>query len=79
MAQHERKLISQRAKDVLAPLKGTGKLGNPCLLRGERIPGGGAPGKANAARTSKADNFALEIAGSFKSWVVDRCGKLLMV
>ena len=25
MAQHERKLISQRTKDALAPLKGTGR------------------------------------------------------
>lgn len=64
LAQHERKLISQRTKDALAIAKANGKLlGNPCLRRGERIPGGGAPANANAARISKADAFALEIAG----------------
>ncbi len=64
MAQHERKLISQRTKDALARAKANGKqLGNPCLQRGERIPGSGIPDNANAVRVSKADAFAKEIYG----------------
>lgn len=73
MAQHERKLISQRTKDALALLKGTGKLGNPCLQRGERIPGGGGPVnsiKATAVKKSKADAFAQEIGGVIDEMVV---------
>jgi len=66
MAEHERKLISQRTKAALAPLKGKGKLGNPCLRRGERIPGSGAPDNANAARIEKADDFAKQIAQIIK-------------
>ncbi len=68
MAQHERKLISQRTKAALqaakanGTIKGQGFFGNPCLKRGERIPGSGAPANANTARTKKADTFALEIA-----------------
>lgn len=64
MAQHERRLISQRTKEALARAKANGKqLGNPCLQRGEQIPGSGDTVKANEIRTRKADEFALEIQG----------------
>ena len=64
MAEHERKIISQRTKAALQAAKDRGKkLGNPCLQRGERIPGSGAPNNANQARIEKADDFAQQIAG----------------
>lgn len=63
MAQHERKLISQRTKDALARAKENGKqLGNPCLRRGERIPGSHVPEHINATRIEKADSFAANMA-----------------
>jgi DNA invertase Pin-like site-specific DNA recombinase len=63
MAQHERELISERTKNALQAAKARGKkLGNPCLQRGERIPGSGAPGNANAARIEEADKRAKDIA-----------------
>lgn len=63
MAQHERKLISQRTKDALARVKANGKkLGNPCLQRGERIPGSCVPEHINATRIEKADSFAADMA-----------------
>lgn len=67
MAQHERKLISERTKNALQAAKAKGKkLGNPCLQRGEQIPGSGAPANANAARIEKADDFARQIAQIIK-------------
>ncbi|MBV5317804.1 MAG: recombinase family protein [Desulfobulbaceae bacterium] len=79
MAQHERKLISQRTKDALAvakangQIKGQGFFGNPCLRNGERVPGSGGPvaaAKATAAKIVKADAFAMEIAQVVKDLVV---------
>lgn len=67
MAQHERKLISERTKAALQTAKAKGKkLGNPCFQRGEQIPGSGAPDNANAARIEKADDFAQQIAQIIK-------------
>jgi DNA invertase Pin-like site-specific DNA recombinase len=63
LAQHERKLISERTKDALGQLKGKGvKLGNPCLQKGEKIPGSGDTTNANKARVDKADEHARDIA-----------------
>ena len=71
MAQHERKLISQRTKEALARAKANGKqLGNPCLHRGERIPGSGFPAHAHEVRTKNADEFAMGIQGVIR----ERCG-----
>ena len=73
MAQHERKLISQRTKDALARVKANGKqLGNPCLQRGERVPGSGFPAHVHEVRTKKADAFALEIQGVIRELCGDK-------
>lgn len=73
MAQHERKLISQRTKDALARAKANGKkLGNPCLQRGERIPGSGIPSYANDGRIESADNFAVEITKVIREMISQR-------
>jgi len=62
VAQHERKLISGRTKAALQAAKDRGvRLGNPKLLRGERI----APADtshANKARTAKADDYARKMS-----------------
>lgn len=63
MAQHERKLISERTKAALAAAKARGqRLGNPCFARGEQIPGSGAPAHINAGRIARADRFAQDMA-----------------
>jgi DNA invertase Pin-like site-specific DNA recombinase len=63
LAQHERKLISQRTKDALAELKKKGvKLGSPILKRGERIPGSGLhTDRARAVCIEKADTHARDM------------------
>lgn len=62
LAQHERKVISQRTKAALEQLKAKGvKLGNPCLRKGEKIPGGGDTTTANKVRISKADEYAQDM------------------
>jgi DNA invertase Pin-like site-specific DNA recombinase len=59
MAQHERRLISERTRAALQVAKSKGKkLGNPCLRPGERIPGSGAPANANKARIKKTDAWS---------------------
>jgi DNA invertase Pin-like site-specific DNA recombinase len=63
MSQHERKEIGRRTKAALQAAMARGKkLGNPCLQKGERIPGSGDTASANQARKSKADKFAMDIA-----------------
>jgi DNA invertase Pin-like site-specific DNA recombinase len=62
IAQHERKLISQRTKDALQAAKARGvRLGNPKLLRGEQI-GVTDPRAARQARTAKADDYARKMS-----------------
>ena len=62
LAQHECKVISQRTKAALEQLKAKGvKLGNPCLRKGEKIPGGGDTTTANKVRLGKADKYAQDM------------------
>jgi DNA invertase Pin-like site-specific DNA recombinase len=63
IAQHERKVIGQRTKAALAQLKDKGvKLGNPCLEKGEQIPGSGDTTNARAARIKTTGEYALKMA-----------------
>jgi DNA invertase Pin-like site-specific DNA recombinase len=67
LAQHERKLISQRTQEALAQLIAQGELlGNPCFKEGKQIPGSGDTTNANIARISKAEEFAEDIAEIIK-------------
>lgn len=62
MAQHERKVIGERTKAALERKKAEGaKLGNPCIYRGERVPGSGNTDKARQVKAKKADDFAKKI------------------
>lgn len=59
LAQQERKMISDRTKAALAPLRGTGKLGNPELkTRGKELSE-----KANAVKRAKAKEYSDHIGG----------------
>ena len=63
MAQHERKIISQRTKAAMAQLKEKGvKLGNPCLQKGEQIQGSGNTENARAARIKTTGEYTLKMA-----------------
>ncbi len=67
LAEHERKLVSQRTKEALQAASARDKkLNNPCLQRGEQIPGSCAPDNANAARIEKANDFAKQIVQIIK-------------
>lgn len=59
MAQHERKLISERTKAALTQAKKNGKkLGSPVIQAGGRIPGSGNPANANKKRADLAAMYA---------------------
>jgi DNA invertase Pin-like site-specific DNA recombinase len=59
MAQHERKLISQRTKAALEQAKKRGvQLGNPCFAEGKQIPGSGDTKLARQAKLKKAADYA---------------------
>lgn len=53
----------------LGTSKGKGQVEHPYLQRGEHIPGSGAPGNVNQARSEKADDFAQQIA-----WIIKEMG-----
>ena len=62
MAQHERKMISERTKAALKQAKSRNiKLGNPCLRRGCRVANSGDNTNANKARVSRANGYATQI------------------
>ena len=60
LAQHERRLISQRTKDALAVVKAKGvQLGNPEILKGRQYNTDTTA--ARKARTTKANAFAQDL------------------
>ena len=62
MAQHERKLISERTKAALAQAKKRGVvLGNPCFKEGKQITGSGDTRAAIEARQKAASEYANNI------------------
>lgn len=62
VAQHERKLISDRTKDALLQAKKRGvKLGNPSILSGKQIKGSGDTTVARAVKTDHANDYALKM------------------
>jgi len=62
MAQHERKMISERTKAALKQAKKRNvNLGNPCLRRGKRVANSGDTSHANKARVARADHYALQM------------------
>ena len=59
IAEHERKMISERTKAALKQAKRRGvRLGNPCIYRGEKIPGSCNIAYANNARIANANDYA---------------------
>lgn len=62
MAEHERKLISNRTKEALAQAKKRGvKLGNPIINQGQQIAGSGNTTKARVVKTEKANEYAMNM------------------
>ena len=79
MAQHERKMISERTKAALKQAKNrNAKLGNPCIRQGKRIQNSGDTTQANLARVARADNYAYQmkeiILGIMNSGVISLNG-----
>ena len=62
IAQHERKMISERTKVALKQAKARNiKLGNPCLRRGERIVNSGDTINANKVRVTRANEYVSQM------------------
>jgi len=62
MAQHERKLISQRTTEALKQARGRGvQLGNPIIRTGQQVPGSGDTSNARKAKTDLADEYAKDM------------------
>lgn len=58
MGEHERKMISERTKAGLKQAKIRGvKLGNPCFMKGDQIPGSGDTRKALEMKNKKCSDF----------------------
>ena len=64
MAQHERKMISERTKAALKQAKKRNvKLGNPYLRQGKRVANSGDTSRANEARIARAKHYSSQMKG----------------
>lgn len=80
MAQHERKMISDRTKAGLAQAKKRGvKLGNPALWHGEQIKGSGDTTVARIVKTNKADDYASKMKDIIEDIMSEGCKTLRSV